>query len=236
MPRCKNPSSRQEYAAEEGERQWRREGSKYIYVQTSLAFNTRASVERFHNTFLTKEIIPPKIVDKDLFKSVTYAPSKSLFSQQGLLRFIHLTFVIPIMHILAHCKVDLTRDIRVPVKKTCFIKDTKFSRIVYREEGNAAPNLDLVVADEEESQNETQVESSRAGGSRTTECVTRQRRTRPREEAPEPFWVKRIFDTLTCIRDDVRQLNERITRFKQSRSFRGPRHSFSGGARPAHSL
>ncbi|VFQ94483.1 unnamed protein product [Cuscuta campestris] len=385
MPRCKNASSRQESAAEEGERPWRREGSKYIHIQTGLAFNIGASAERFHNIFLTKEIVSPKIVNKDLFKSATYAPSKSLFSQQGLLRFIYLTyeffspnlirqfyanlrttkgdlpslisyvdgktvfidgagftslfglrrgeitekldetfqdeaiwrqlgldhrdhkfrnssnpsvinltliqrvqqyifsyvllprdsnhgvvnkddirlfhvllnnvkfdwvhffivalsdgtrfshlrFSIPIMHILAHCKIDFTRDTQVPVKKTCFITEAMFSRIVYREEGNATPNLDLIVADEEESQNETQVESSRAGGSRATEHVTRERRTRPREEAPEPSWVKRIFDTLTCIRDDVRQLNERMTRFEQ---YRGPRHSFSGGARLANSL
>ncbi|VFR01043.1 unnamed protein product [Cuscuta campestris] len=245
MPRCKNASSRQESAVEEGERPWRREGSKYIHIQTGLAFNTGASAERFHNIFLTKEIVSPKIVNKDLFKSATYAPSKTLFSQQGLLCFIHLTdgtrfshlrFAIPIMHILAHCKIDFTRDTHVPVKKTCFITEAKFSRIVYREEGDAALNLDLIVAEEEESQNETQAESSRAGGSRATERVTRQRRTRPREEAPEPSWVKRFFDTLTCIRDDVRQLNKRMTRFEQSRSYRGPRHSFSGGACPANSL
>ncbi|VFQ71581.1 unnamed protein product, partial [Cuscuta campestris] len=152
-------------------------------------------------------------------------------------RFSHLRFAIPIMHILAHCKIDLTRDTQVPVKKTCFITEAKFSRIVYREEGDAAPNLDLIVAEEEEeSQNENQAESSQAGGSRATERVTRQRRTRPREEAPKPSWVKKIFDTLMCIRDDVRQLNERMTRLEQSRSYRGPRHSFSGGARPANSL
>ncbi|VFQ85058.1 unnamed protein product [Cuscuta campestris] len=150
MPRCENASSRQESAAEEGERPWRREGSKYIHIQTGLAFNTGASAERFHNTFLTKEIVSPKIVNKDLFKSATYAPSKSLFSQQ-----------------------DLTRDTQVPVKKTCFITEAKFSWIVYREQGDAAPNLDLIVADEEKSQNETQAESSRAGGSRATERVTR---------------------------------------------------------------
>ncbi|VFQ83121.1 unnamed protein product [Cuscuta campestris] len=389
MLRCKNISSGQETAAEESERPWRREGSKYIHIQTGLAFNTGASVERFHNTFLTKEIVSPKIVNKDLFKSATNAPSKSLFLQQGLLRFIHLTykffcpnlirqfyanlrttkggspslisyvdgktvfiddagltslfglrrgeitenldetfqdeaiwrqlgldhrdlkfrissnpsvinltliqrvqqyifsyvllprdsnhgvvnkddirlfhvllndvkfdwvhffivalsdgtrfshlrFAIPIMHMLAHCKIDFTRDTQVPVKKTCFITEAKFSRIVYREEGNASPNLDLIVVEEEEeSQNETQAESSQAGGSRATERVTRQRRTRPREEAPEPSWVKKIFDTLTCIRDDVRQLNERMTRLEQSRSYRGPRHSFGGGARPANSL
>ncbi|VFQ66102.1 unnamed protein product [Cuscuta campestris] len=205
MPRCKNASSRQDSVAEEGERPWRREGSKYIHIQTGLAFNTGASTERFHNTFLMKEIVSPKIVNKDLFKSVTYAP-------------------------------NLTRDTQVPVKKACFITEAKFSQIVYREEGDAAPNLDLIVADEEESQNETQAESSHARGSRATERVTRQRKTRPREEAPKPSWVKRIFDTLTCIRDDVRQLNERMTRFEQSRSYRGPRHSFSGGARPANSL
>ncbi|VFQ93991.1 unnamed protein product [Cuscuta campestris] len=351
MPRCKNASSRQESAVEESERPWRREGTKYIHIQIGLAFNTGASVKRFHNIFLTKEIVSPKIVNKDLFKSATYAPSKSLFSQQGLLCFIHLTyeficpnlirhfyanlrttkgdspslisyvdgktvfidgvgltslfglrrgeitenldeifqdeaiwrqlgldhrdlkfrnssnpsvinltliqrvqqyifsyvllpcdlnhgivnkddirlfhvllndvkfdwvhffivalsdgtrfshlrFAIPIMHILAHCKIDFTRDTQVPVKKTCFITEAKFSQIVYREEGDAAPNLDLIVTEEEESQNETQAESSRAGGSRATERVTRQRRTRPREEAPEPSWVKRIFDTLTCI-------------------------------------
>ncbi|VFQ68269.1 unnamed protein product [Cuscuta campestris] len=388
MPRCKNASSRQETAAEEGERPWRREGGKYIHIQTGLAFNTGASAERFHNIFLTKEIVSPKIVDMDLFKSATYAPSKSLFAQQGLLRFIHLTyeffcpnlirqfyanlrttkgdssslvsyvdgksieidsagltslfglrrgeitenldetfqdkeiwrllgldsrdlkfrnssnpsvinltliqrvqqyifsyvllprdsnhgvvnkddirlfhvllnnvkfdwvhffvvalsdgtrfshlrFAIPIMHILAHSKVDFTRDTQVPVKKTCFITEAMFSRIVYREEGDAAPNLDLIVTEEEESQSETQAESSQAGGSRTMNRVTRQRKTRPREEAPEPSWVKRILDTLTCIRDDVRQLNERMTRFEHSRSYRGPRHSFSGGARPANSL
>ncbi|VFQ73827.1 unnamed protein product, partial [Cuscuta campestris] len=152
-------------------------------------------------------------------------------------RFSHLRFAIPIMHILAHCKIDFTRDTQVPVKKTCFITEAKFSRIVYREEGDAAPNLDLIVAEEEEeSQNENQAESSQAGGSRATERVTRQRRTRPREEASEPSWVKKIFDTLTCIRDDVRQLNERMTRLEQSRSYRGPRHSFGGGARPANSL
>ncbi|VFQ65571.1 unnamed protein product, partial [Cuscuta campestris] len=149
MPRCKNASSRQESAVEEGERPWRREGSKYIHIQTGLAFNTGASAERFHNTFLMKEIVSPKIVNKDLFKSATYAPSKSLFSQQ-----------------------DLTRDTQVLVKKTCFITEAKFFRIVYREEGDAAPNLDLIVADEEERQNETQAESSRAGGSRATERVT----------------------------------------------------------------
>ncbi|VFQ71477.1 unnamed protein product [Cuscuta campestris] len=388
MPRCKNASSGQETATEESERPWRCEGSKYIHIQTGLAFNIGALVERFHNIFLTKEIVSPKIVNKDLFKSATYAPSKSLFLQQGLLRFIHLTyeffcpnlirqfyanlrttkgdspslisyvdgktvfidgvgltslfglrrgeitenldetfqdeaiwrqlgldhrdlkfrnssnpsvinltliqcvqqyifsyvllprdsnhgvvnkddirlfhvllndvkfdwvhffivalsdgtrfshlrFAIPIMHILAHCKIDFTQDTQVPVKKTCFITEAKFSQIVYREEGDAAPNLDLIVAEEEESQNETQAESSRAGGSRATERVTRQRRTRPREDAPEPSWVKRIFDSLTCIREDVRQLNERMTRFEQSRSYRGPRHSFSGGARPANSL
>ncbi|VFQ93361.1 unnamed protein product [Cuscuta campestris] len=214
MPRCKNASLRQESAAEESERPWRREGSKYIHIQTGLAFNTGASVERFHNIFLTKEIVSPKIVNKDLFKSATYAPSKSLLLQQ-----------------------DFTRDTQVPVKKTCFITEAKYSRIVYREEGDVAPNLDLIVAEEEEeTQNETQAESSRARGSRATELVTRQRRTRPREEAPEPSWVKRIFGTLTCIRDDVRQLNERMTRLEQSRSYRGPRHSFSGGARPANSL
>ncbi|VFQ89996.1 unnamed protein product [Cuscuta campestris] len=316
MPRCKNASSGQETAAEENERPWRREGSKYIHIQTGLAFNTRASVERFHNIFLTKEIVSPKIVNKDLFKSATYAPSKSIFLQQGLLRFIHFTyeffcpnlirqfyanlrttkggspslisyvdgktvfiddagltslfglrrgeitenldetfqdeaiwrqlgldhrdlkfrnssnpsvvnltliqrvqqyifsyvllprdsnhgvvnkddirlfhvllndvkfdwvhffivalsdgtrfshlrFAIPIVHILAHCKVDLTRDTQVPVKKTCFITEAKFSRIMYREEGNVAPNLDLIVAEEEEeSQNENQAESSQAG-------------------------------------------------------------------------
>ncbi|VFQ73010.1 unnamed protein product [Cuscuta campestris] len=195
MPRCKNASLGQETAAEETERPWRREGSKYIHIQTGLAFNTGASVERFHNIFLTK----------DLFKSATYAP-------------------------------NFTRA-QVPVKKTCFINEAKFSRIVYREEGDVAPNLDLIVAEEEEeSQNENQAESSQAGGSRATERVTRQRRTRPREEAPEPSWVKKIFDTLTCIRDDVCQLNERMTRLEQSRSYRGPRHSFGGGARPANSL
>ncbi|VFQ77949.1 unnamed protein product [Cuscuta campestris] len=214
MPRCKNASSGQETAAEENERPWRREGSKYIHIQTGLAFNTGASVERFHNIFLTKEIVSPKIVNKDLFKSATYAPSKSMFLQQ-----------------------DFTRDTQVPVKKTCFITEAKFSRIVYREEGDAAPNLDLIVAEEEqESQNENQAESSQARGSRATERVTRQRRTRPREEAPEPSWVKKIFDTLTCIRDDVRQHNERMTRLEQSRSYRGLRHSFGGGARPANSL
>ncbi|VFQ86933.1 unnamed protein product [Cuscuta campestris] len=236
MPRCKNASSGQETAAEENERPWRREGSKYIHIQTGLAFNTGASVERFHNIFLTKEIVSPKIVNKDLFKSATYAPSKSMFFHDET-RFSHLRFAIPIMHILAHCKIDFTRDTQVPVKKTCFITEAKFSRIMYREEGDAAPNLDLVIAEEEEeSQNENQAESSQAGGSRATERVTRQPRTRPREEAPEPSWVKKIFDTLTCIRDDVRQLNERMTRLEQSRSYRGPRHSFGGGARPANSL
>ncbi|VFQ70089.1 unnamed protein product [Cuscuta campestris] len=151
-------------------------------------------------------------------------------------RFSHLRFAIPIMHILARSKVDFTRDTQVPVKKTCFITEAKFLQIVYREEGDAAPNLDLIVAEEEESQSETQAESSQAGGSRTTNRVTRQCKTRPREEAPEPSWVKRIFDTLTCIRDDVRQLNERMIRFEHSRSYRGSRHSFSGGARPANSL
>ncbi|VFQ82753.1 unnamed protein product [Cuscuta campestris] len=385
MPRTKNASSRQETAAaEEEERPWRKEGSKYLHIQTGLVFRTGASVERFHNNFLTKEIVSPKIVDKDLFKSATYAPSKSLLAQQNLLRFIHLTyeffcpnlirqfyanlrttkgdspslvsyvdgksieidsagltslfglcrgeitenldetfqdeviwrqlglnsrdlkfrnssnpsvinltliqrvqqyifsyvllprdsnhgvvnkddirlfhvllnnvkfdwvhffvvalsdgtrfshlrFAIPIMHILARSKVDFTRDTQVPVKKTCFITEAKFTRIVYREENEQ--NLDLVIRDEVE--RETEAESSQAGGSRTTKRVTRQRRTRPREEAPEPFWVKRIFDTLTCIRDDVRQLNERMTRIEHSRSYRGPRHSFSGGALPANSL
>ncbi|VFQ69229.1 unnamed protein product [Cuscuta campestris] len=199
-------TSGQETAVEENERPWRREGSKYIHIQTGLAFNTGASVERFHNIFLTKEIVSPKIVNKDLFKSATYAP-------------------------------NFTRDTQVPVKKTCFITKAKFSRIVYREEGVAAPNMDLIVVEEEEeSQNETQAESSQARGSRATERVTRQWRTRPREEAPEPSWVKKIFDTLTCIRDDVRQLNERMTHLEQSRSYRVPRHSFGGGARLANSL
>ncbi|VFQ58917.1 unnamed protein product [Cuscuta campestris] len=147
-------------------------------------------------------------------------------------RFSHLRFAIPIMHILARTKVDFTRDTQVPVKKTCFITEAKFTRTVYREVNEQ--NLELVIPDEVE--RETEAESSQAGGSRTTERVTRQRMTRPREEAPEPSWVKRIFDTLTCIRDDVRQLNERMTRFEHSRSYRGPRHSFSGGARPANSL
>ncbi|VFQ92427.1 unnamed protein product [Cuscuta campestris] len=142
MPSCKNASSRQESAAEEGERPWRREGSKSIHIQTGLAFNTGASAKRIHNIFLTKEIVSPKIVNNDLFKSATYAP-------------------------------NFTRDTQVPVKKTCFITEAKFSRIVYREEGDAAPNLDLIVADEEESQNETQAESSRARGSRATEHVAR---------------------------------------------------------------
>ncbi|VFQ67172.1 unnamed protein product [Cuscuta campestris] len=220
MPRCKNPTSCQESAAEDKDRPWRRDRSKYIHIQTGLSFNTGASVERFYNIFITKEIIPPKIMDKDLFKTATYAPSKSLFSQQGLLCFIHLT--------------DLTRDTRVPVKKTCFIKDIKFTGTVFRKETTGEQYLDLVVADKEESENEA--ESSRAGGSRTTGRVTRQCMTRPREEAPEPFWVNTIFDTLTCIRDDVRHLNERMTRFEQSRSFHGPRHNFSGGPRATHSL
>ncbi|VFR03250.1 unnamed protein product, partial [Cuscuta campestris] len=236
MPRCKNASSGQETAAEEKERPWRREGSKYIHIQTGLAFNTGASVERFQNIFLTKEIVSPKIVNKDLFKSATYAPNhrdlkfrnssnpsvinltliqrvqQYIFSyvllprdsNHGIVnkddirlfhvllndvkfdwvhffivalsdgtRFSHLRFAIPIMHILAHCKIDFTRDTQVPVKKTCFITEAKFSRIVYREEGDAAPNLDLIVAEEEEeSQNENQAESSQAGGSRATERVT----------------------------------------------------------------
>ncbi|VFQ89733.1 unnamed protein product [Cuscuta campestris] len=251
MPRCKNASSRQETAAEESERPWRREGSKYIHIQTGLAFNTGASAERFHNMFLTKEIVSPKIVDKDLFKSATYAPSKSLFSQQdsrdlkfrnssnpsvinltliqrvqqyifsyvllprdsnhGVVnkddirlfhvllnnvkfdwvhffvvalsdgtRFSHLRFAIPIMHILARSKVDFTRDTQVPVKKTCFITEAKFTRTVYREVNEQ--NLDLVIPDEVE--RETEAESSQAGGSRTTERVTRQRKTRSGEEAP----------------------------------------------------
>ncbi|VFQ93882.1 unnamed protein product [Cuscuta campestris] len=243
MPRTKNIASRQETAAatEEEERPWRKEGTKYFHIQTGLVFRTGASVERFHNNFLTKEIVSPKIVDKDLFKSATYAPSKSLLAQQGLLHFIHLTngtrfshlrFAIPIMRILARSKVDFTRDTQVPVKKTCFITEAKFTRIVYRKENEQ--NLELVIPDEVE--RETKAESSQDGGSRTTERVTRQRKTRPREEAPEPSWVKRIFDTLTCIRDDVRQLNERMTRFEHSRSYRGPRHSLSRGARPANSL
>ncbi|VFQ68780.1 unnamed protein product [Cuscuta campestris] len=220
MPRTKNVASRQETAAaaQEEERPWRKEGTKYFHIQTGLAFRTGASVERFHNNFLTKEIVSPKIVDKDLFKSATYAPSKSIFAQQKLLRFIHLTnssnpsvinltliqriqqyifsyvllprdsnhgvvnkddirlfhvllndvkfdwvhffvvalsdgtrfshlrFAIPIMHILARSKVDFTRDTQVPVKKTCYITEAKFTRIVYREENEQ--NLDLVIPDE----------------------------------------------------------------------------------------
>ncbi|VFQ62989.1 unnamed protein product [Cuscuta campestris] len=109
--------------------------------------------------------------------------------------FSHLRFAIRVMHILAHCKVDLTRDTQVPVKKTCFITEAKFTRIVYREENEQ--NLELVIPDKQERENEA--ESSQAGGSQTTERVSRQRRTPPREEAPEPSWVKMIFDTLTCI-------------------------------------
>ncbi|VFQ87010.1 unnamed protein product [Cuscuta campestris] len=124
MPRTKNVTPRQETAAEEGELPWRREGSKYIHIQTGLAFNTGASVERFHNTFLTKEIISPKIVDKDLFKSATYAPS--LFS--------------------------LKKDTQVLVKKTCFITEAKFTWILYREENEQ--NLELVIPDEEERERE----------------------------------------------------------------------------------
>ncbi|VFQ80977.1 unnamed protein product [Cuscuta campestris] len=277
MPRCKNPTSRQESAAEEGERPWRREGSKYIHIQTGLAFDTGESAERFHNTFLTKEIVSRRLCTRtssnrqpmprgDSPSLISYVDGKTIFidgagltslfglrrgeitenfdetfqdeaiwrqlgldhrdlkfrnssnpsvinltliqrvqqyifsyvllphdSNHGVVnkddirlfhvllnnvkfdwvhffivalsdgtRFSHLCFAIPIMHILAHCKIDLTRDTQVPVKKTCYIKDTRFSWIVYREERDAAPNLDLVVADEEESQNETQAESSHA--------------------------------------------------------------------------
>ncbi|VFQ95092.1 unnamed protein product [Cuscuta campestris] len=338
MPRTKNIASRQEIAAaKEGERPWRKEGSKYIHIQTGLVFRTGASVERFHNNFLTKEIVSPKIVDKDLFKPATYAPNslslvsfvddknieidgagltslfglrrgeitenldeafqdEAIWRQLGLdhrdlkfrnssnpsvinlnliqriqqyifsygvvnkddirlfhvllnnvkfdwvhffvvalsdgTRFSHLRFAIPIMHILAHSKVDFTRETQVPVKKTCIITEAKFTRNVYREE--TEQNLELVILDEEE--RETEAQSSQAGGSRTTQRVTHQCTTRPREEALEPSWVKRIFNTLTCIRDDVRQLNERMTRVEQSRSYRVPRHCFSGGARPANSL
>ncbi|VFQ93329.1 unnamed protein product [Cuscuta campestris] len=92
MPRTKNSRQETAAAAEEEDRPWRKEGAKYFHIQTGFVFRTGASVERFHNNFLTKEIVSPKIVYKDLFKSATFAPSKSLFAEQNLLRFIHLTY------------------------------------------------------------------------------------------------------------------------------------------------
>ncbi|VFQ69030.1 unnamed protein product [Cuscuta campestris] len=216
MPRCKNPT-RQESAAEEGERPWRREGSKYIHIQMGLAFNTGASIERgeitdnLDETFQDEAIwrqlgldyrdlkfrnsSSPSVINLTLIQHVQqYIFSYVLLprdSNHGIVnkddiqlfhvllnnvkfdwvhfflvalsdgtRFSHLRFAIPVMHILAHCKVDLTRDTRVPVKKTCFIKETMFTRTVFREERTGEQNMDLVIADEEENENEA--ESSRA--------------------------------------------------------------------------
>ncbi|VFR02677.1 unnamed protein product [Cuscuta campestris] len=39
------------------------------------------------------------------------------------------------MLILLHSGVDFSRDIRVPVKKTCFIQELKFTRVVCQNEG-----------------------------------------------------------------------------------------------------
>ncbi|VFQ82662.1 unnamed protein product [Cuscuta campestris] len=88
-------------------------------------------------------------------------------------RISHIRFAIPIMHILAHYEVDLSRDIQVPVKKTCYIKDTKLTRIGYCEEGAALQNLDIVVTEEEESQNETLAESSSQAGEGTSRASDR---------------------------------------------------------------
>ncbi|VFQ71064.1 unnamed protein product [Cuscuta campestris] len=155
MPRCKNASSRQESAVEEGERPWRREGRKYIHIQTGLAFNTRASAERFHNIFLTKEIISPKIVNKDLFKSATYAPSKSLFSQQGLLRFIHLTYEIFCPNLIRQfyanhrtTKGDSPSLISYVDGKTVFIDVAGLTSLFVLRRGEITENLDETFLDE----------------------------------------------------------------------------------------
>ncbi|VFQ77862.1 unnamed protein product [Cuscuta campestris] len=155
MPRCKNASSRQESAAEEGERPWRREGSKYIHIQTGLAFNTGALAERFHNIFLTKEIVSPKIVNKDLFKSATYAPSKSLFSQQGLFRFIHLTFEFFCPNLIRQfyanlrtTKGDSPSLISYVVGKTVFIDGAGLTSLFGLRRGEITENLDETFQDE----------------------------------------------------------------------------------------
>ncbi|VFQ65927.1 unnamed protein product [Cuscuta campestris] len=155
MLRCKNTSSGQETTAEENERPWRREGSKYIHIQTGLAFNTGASVERFHNIFLTKEIVAPNIVNKDLFKSATYASSKSMFFQQGLLRFIHLTYEFFCPNLIRQFYANLRTTkggspslISYIDGKTVFIDGAGLTSLFGLRRGEITENLDETFQDE----------------------------------------------------------------------------------------
>ncbi|VFQ69011.1 unnamed protein product [Cuscuta campestris] len=164
-------------------------------------------------------------------------------------RLHHLRFAVPIMLILLNSGVDFSRDIRVPVKKTCFIEETKFIRVVCRNEGEMPQRR---VNEQEASIHESQAESeatrsnadegpSNVGEetSRGAMREARRRRPKPRADEPEPSWVRRILDSITCVRNDIRHLSDRVSRLEDSRfsrSYRGPRHSFSGGPKPANSL
>ncbi|VFQ83138.1 unnamed protein product [Cuscuta campestris] len=171
-------------------------------------------------------------------------------------RLHHLHFSVPIMLILLNSGVDFSRDIRVPVTKTCFIQETKFIRFVCQNEGEM-PQQGVIEQTEGilESEAETKAirSRSRAGPSnagegtsnageetsRATVREARRQRPKPRADETEPSWVWRILDAITCVRDDIRHLTIRVSRLEDSRysrSYRGPRHSVSGGHRPANSL
>ncbi|VFQ89735.1 unnamed protein product [Cuscuta campestris] len=85
-------------------------------------------------------------------------------------------------------------------------------------------------------------EGTSNAGEETSRAAVREARRRspkPRADETEPSWVRRILDALTCVRDNIRHLTDRVSRLEDprfSRSYRGPRHSFFGGPRPANSL
>ncbi|VFQ96837.1 unnamed protein product [Cuscuta campestris] len=160
------------------------------------------------------------------------------------------------MLILLNSGVDFSRDIRVSVKKTCFIQETKFIRVVCRNEGEM-PQQQVIEQTEGVLESEAETKAvrscSRAGptnagegtsnaGEETSRAAVREARHRcpkPRTDETEPSWVRRILDAITCVRDNIRHLTNRVSHLEDShfsRSYRGPRHSFSRGPRPANSL
>ncbi|VFQ94936.1 unnamed protein product [Cuscuta campestris] len=81
-------------------------------------------------------------------------------------RLHHLHFAVPIMLILLRCKVDFSRDIRVPVKKTCFIQEMKLTRFICGNDGEMPqPRATAIEQDASihESQAETEAMPSRTG-------------------------------------------------------------------------
>ncbi|VFQ77732.1 unnamed protein product [Cuscuta campestris] len=183
---------------------WRLDGLTYVHTPSNICFANTTDVEKFQKEFLDREIISPKIVEPTLFNDVTNAPCKAPFQRQG---------------------VDFSRDIRVPVKNTCFIQETKFIRVVCRNEGEM-PQQGVIEQTEGILESEAETEAvrsrSRAGPSNAGEGTSnageetsraavreaRRRRPKPRADETEPSWVRKILDAITCVRDDIRHLTD----------------------------